>query len=139
MSPDQIAQLKSAPPRVRLWISHWGSGADNFVPVRITLVDGQPMEFYRGGQHEEGYSYSVERYVYDRESGIVSLEFIQDGRDCDGRHSSCVELEWPVNGATRPWEDWSTGEPVERPEFPIAYFDKVDSSQRDYSAEMAGY
>lgn len=139
MSPAQIAELKRFPPRVRLWVTHWGSGADNFGPVRITLEDGKPLAFWRGGPHEEGYSWSGEIYTYDKARGLVTREWPEYGQDCDGRHDSCTTMNWPVNGATRPWEDWQTGEPIERPEFPIAYFAEVDSWQRDHSAEMAGY
>jgi hypothetical protein len=101
--------------------------------VKVTLRPGQSISFSHGGPHEEGYSYTHESYTYDEERGGIVREHDTNARDCDGRidrssadfcflHLLTAGQEGYQDSAVRlpRWED-------------------MRASQRDYSAEAAGY
>ena len=107
--------------RVRFWTYH------NDADVRLTLTNGQTIALVRGGPTDEGYSHESVRFTL--EGDTVVQEYDSDARDCDGRFSTSGTAECRIdrldahqyNGQGYPkWE-------------------RVDASQRDYSAEAMGY
>jgi hypothetical protein len=82
--------------------------------VTLTLKPGATLTHVSGGPTEEGY-YRCET-VYAYTDGIVYRDTYTDSRDCDGRYSMHT-AEQLIDGK---WE-------------------RVNASQRDYSAEAAGY
>lgn len=115
--------------RVRFWVYV----NDTF--VRISLTDGQALTHRAGGATDEGWS--SEANVWALEGNTVRHECYQDGRDCDGRLSSEYVTECPVAdlGAHRISGDdeWALSAPA------LPSWQKVEASQRDYSAEAMGY
>lgn len=114
----------NAQPNARFMV--WANG-DN---VPITLRPGQSLSWSGGGPCDEGYSNTGFTAELDASTGIVYLENWYDARDCDGRVTSERRLQCHVmrlkaskNGYGHPFPDWQD----------------VDHSQRDYSAEAAGY
>lgn len=102
----------------------------NSSPVRLTLRENWPLHWRRGGPTDEGWE--SEETSWYLSQNFVSREHASDGVDCDGRlsrydASSChvcklADLGYPdSDGVTYP--QWQHGE----------------SSQRDYTAERAGY
>lgn len=98
--------------------------------VRIKLRAGQSLHHSHGGRTEEGWSRESNRFEFDGRT--VTNEFCNDGADCDGRMTrhgvvTCAADRLAAgyldteNGAAFP--DWQT----------------VETGQRDYSAESAGY
>lgn len=107
---------------VRFWTFH------NDSKVRIKVRPGRPVVIETGGQTDEGYHWSMERLTV--EGDTVTLETETDARDCDGRYSTSDRftcrvdrMDGYVNGYGDRVPDWK----------------RVDSSQRDYTAEAAGY
>ena len=112
--------------QARFWIYH-RSGV-----VRLKLNEGQTVCFSHGGQTDEGYSWTAEQYSFDGEH-VVS-EWQTDSRDCDGRmtHSGSAYCRF---------SRLSSGSFLDE-EHGVQYPDWMQyrpSSQRDYSAEAAGY
>jgi hypothetical protein len=105
--------------------------------VKLTLRPEQELSWTYGGNTDEGYSYSAEKYTHcgDR---VVS-ESSTEARDCDGRmdhHSVC---ECPLDhlrardmGAEQP--DYPENAGIFAPEW-----QRVSAGQRDYAAEAMGY
>lgn len=85
-------------------------------------TEDSPVVFEYGGPHEEGYSWTREEYWVDFAPGDSSAppkvfhRELCDSRDCDGQYSSEALYYWDG-------ELWQT----------------IDSSQRDHTAEKAGY
>ncbi len=65
---------------IRFWVSHRGS------PVRLSLRDGGRAVLVEQGTDEEGWHCNSK--VYERHGYEVLLDWINDGADCDGRHST---------------------------------------------------
>ncbi len=65
---------------IRFWVSHRGS------PVRLALRDGDRAVLVEQGPDDEGW-YCKSR-VYERHGYEVFLDWMNDGTDCDGRHSA---------------------------------------------------
>lgn len=98
----------------RFTVLHSGS------EVVLTLRPEQSLSWDHYENHDEGWSstWTIWRY----RDGKLQLEQATDGTDCDGRLSTHVELVAvvPASGAFPHW-------------------DEVNSGQRDYAAEAAGY
>ena len=110
---------------VRFWFPL--GGRDYFQAVRLTLSPGQGVEFWYSGRHDEGWESHIERLVYDGEQ--VVHDWCTDGTDCDGRMSrSGTRVMVSPDG----WQSEMFG-------VPVPTWKAVDSSQRDYAAEAAGY
>lgn len=108
----------------RFWIYENGDH------VKLTLRPGQALNHAQGGPTDEGWFREAETFTYDAEAGLVRLERVNDGADCDGRLTHYAELECPLDrlGALTlnecpPMPDWQ----------------RVGASQRDYAAEAMGY
>lgn len=114
--------------RIWIWINQgW---------VRITIAPDRATEFWTGGRHEEGYSYTYYRYY--QEGDEVVYEANEDARDCDGRLDRywsgvmCGQREF--DAATDHTLRCEKGEMLLIPNW-----EKRSSSQRDYNAESMGY
>ena len=95
--------------------------------IKEIIVGSKPVTFESGGPDDEGFEYVSDEYVL--ENGVVIRNTYTESRDCDGRMSSHVRSVCPVGRlSVREFEgdklpDW----------------ERSDASQRDYSAEAAGY
>ena len=128
---------------IRIWTRHNNSWAR--IPVSET-----PIHLDSGGPHEEGYSYTRESFWID--GPWLYVESSTNARDCDGRLDSFSERRAPLStvlhiGSAPHFDRWASVEPVSAPRADryappdgrqIAW-ERVDSSQRDYSAEAMGY
>lgn len=110
--------------RARFWTYH-GEGL-----IRLTLSDGQSLHHYRGGPTDEGWSSESVRWTLD--GGIVTRETVQDGRDCDGRLTRHYVDVCPIAKLASEPAYYDPG-------FKVPRWQSIDSRQRDYSAEQAGY
>jgi hypothetical protein len=134
--PDAIAEELESDHKsitaVRIWI-YWNEGI-----VRITVREDSPIELYRGGPTDEGWSAHEERYSL--EDGILKREMRQSGSDCDGRHERGTVDYWQPEFGTVPCiEVDSQGNCKEVSEQRPNWHDAQDIWQRDYAAEAAGY
>lgn len=115
------------PPNARFWVYERGGW------VKITLRPGQSLSVCTGGDADEGYHWEAVRWLH--EGTHVTCEYTTWGRDCDGRHEyhsvrACKLGE--LKGMDH--EDPESGERLALP-----VWERADESQRDYSAEAAGY
>ena len=99
-------------------------------PVKVTLRPGERKSWGTAQQTEEGWE--SEWVIWEHAGDKVLRESGADGTDCDGRLSTFNEYVCPLNKLH--WGGWG-GEGIGR--FPE--WEKLDSSQRDYAAEAAGY
>jgi hypothetical protein len=105
---------------------HWLQGDYK----KITLIPGGSEEHRTGGRNEEGYSYTS--YQFEHEGDLIRLQIASQAQDCDGRLDTYSEFTCSLDKlAARPA---SGGYDLMLPEW-----EKVDSHQRDYAAEAAGY
>lgn len=104
--------------------------------VKLSLRDGQRRTVKTYAPDEEGWSSCVE--VFWREGDHIYSRVITDGRDCDGQmstdrtfrcHLDHLASERDPDDLKR-WNDQMIGTPD---------WQEVKSSQRDYTAEAAGY
>lgn len=93
-------------------------------PVMITLKPHKPIAHSEGGPTDEGYEW--ERTIYEFDGYYVTATYAHESSCCDGRFSSNREMRCPV-GLLR----------ASKRRSPM--WEKVNSSQRDYFAEAAGY
>ena len=115
--------------------------------VKLTLLPGQSLTHWTGGDTDEGYSYSAETYTHDDDRVICTQT--TDSRDCDGRldsarESACLlsELRARDMGDVDECGQWQADEFVACPENSGIFaprWHKVSACQRDYAAEAAGY
>lgn len=66
----------------RFWIMN-PANCDSL--VKLTLKPGQRLAHGFGGPHEEGWSSHFETWTYDEYSQGIQRQYVDDGRDCDGR------------------------------------------------------
>lgn len=103
--------------------------------VKITLKPEQTLEFYSGGQTDEGFSNSWESWEHEGDRVVYNIT--NDSRDCDGRHGTHYGYECGIgNMASREPncmfpDEWN---PPGLPEWT-----EVRSRNYDQSAEAAGY
>lgn len=109
----------------RFWA--WYNGS----PVRLTIRQGQTLRWATGGRTDEGWF--RECVEWELLGMILYRRDFADGADCDGRLSTSAEcychLEDLASGSTDP-DDPAIGYPC---------WERLESSQRDYAAEAAGY
>lgn len=118
--------------RIRIWV-YWRESI-----VRITLLDGEPLELYSGGPTDEGFHHECHRYEYNAADGVVISSISTSSRDCDGRFDDFREFYWCVGSEMQPMRDVVNGEVVDLPESgPV--WERGAAWQRDFSAEAAGY
>lgn len=109
-------------------------------PVKITLRPGQEMSWGFGYSHEEGYS--SESYEWTHDGDSIREEHCTDGRDCDGRIGSEQIYTALLTRLTGSYPylayvsrlDLAAWDDVSWPQW-----ERASASQRDYSAEAAGY
>jgi hypothetical protein len=97
-------------------------------PVKLTLTDGQTLTHGGFCRHEEGWSSWSTSWEY--EHNIVIRVDETDGYDCDGRLSTHTKCGCCV-------EDLHMGATMDGTTYPAWL--TIGSSQRDYTAEAAGY
>lgn len=110
----------------------------------IVLTDEDPiLETSSGGPTDEGYSYTETRWALDTDEGTVRCETTTDARDCDGwiSHQSDVECHIDDLASLDVYPDGGDAEASEHGPAPfrVPAWREVFYSQRDYSAEAAGY
>jgi hypothetical protein len=96
--------------------------------VKITLRPMQTASWSKRWAHEEGWSAEGETWTHWRDH--IERTVWTDGRDCDGRMSTETVLRCDLahlmddeRPDREPYPDWQ----------------RIESSQRDYQAEAAGY
>ena len=116
-------------PTARLWVLHKGS------PVRITLTAERPeASFGDAGRTEEGWYREGESLWLEKNDNGLTCVFSErwtGERDCDGRHSTRQRAFCPLYLLKAGYRESAT---VAFPVWNVSH-----ASQRDYSAEAAGY
>ena len=120
-------------PRVRIW--EWL----NCAPVCITLEAGKPLTWYQSRRHDEGWSSDEYTWLYlpfpsNPDRGEIYLEWVGDGHDCDGRHTSRRQSVCAVAGGVVAEGTFSLDDDVVYP-----CWKSGGGSERDYTAESMGY
>lgn len=98
--------------------------------VKITLHPGQELEHCVGEKHEEGVTWEANRWEHTGDT--VIHECTRWGRDCDGRWETRLDFETSL-------EELDIRQRELNGEVGPVGWDVKDSSQRDYTAESAGY
>lgn len=107
----------------------------------IVLTEEDPtLDTHTGGATDEGYIHTYTRWALEGET--VTCETTTDGRDCDGHcsHSSvyaCDVVDLATITPSRTQEDEENGTPPLP--FKVPAWESRSRSQRDYTAEAAGY
>ena len=91
--------------------------------ITVTLLKGKHFREQSERRDEEGYS--SRDVIISHKGSHLEMEVKSEASDCDGRVSSYTEYTWPIGGELQ-----QSGVPK---------WKKIDSSQRDYAAERAGY
>jgi hypothetical protein len=98
--------------------------------VKITLRPGQQLHHSSGGPTDEGYHWVASTWEHDHDQ--VRMIEASRSRDCDGRLDTYTEHVCPLAELNaKPWDPSPSGR--------IPKWRRVNSSQRDYAAEAAGY
>lgn len=109
----------------RFWI--WWNGTW----VKITLKPGcEPVRLFRGGRTDEGWTSETLQYEWMGENILMSYE--SDGCDCDGRLSRSGTSVCHLSQLKARCDEYTDG-------LNVPVWVKGESSQRDYTAERAGY
>lgn len=118
--------------------------------VKLSIKQGQKLEFSTGGKCDEGFDVTYFTYKFDGE--MLTLDVFNDARDCDGRFQSGQELcanvktdlklgNIDVSELSRQvsWDqsNWENQKSVEIGT--LINWKKVDNYQRDFEAERCGY
>lgn len=94
----------------------------------IILGEGEHQSYSEGGPTEEGYDYTHISFTHEGDKIVMGIE--NTGRDCDGRIDCSSEFTCDL--------DKLAGH--ENPDgILVPIWERVSASQRDYSAEAAGY
>lgn len=99
--------------------------------VRLALRDGQTFTHAIYASTDEGYSYEATTWSF--EDGDIICHRYTRGRDCDGLH----EHEW--SGACAFASRYGYIDNDVTPAINMPLWRIVDTSQRDHTAEAAGY
>jgi len=112
------------------WIGSW---------VKLTVFPNVPLSLYTGGETEEGWnSYGV-TFELD-EDGLLTAAHWSDGRDCDGRLSTCDDFGVPLLALQRLGSARDNRNPDNSyAERTAPEWIRERSFQRDYFAEAMGY
>lgn len=106
--------------------------------VTLTLRPGQTLHAYAGGATDEGYFSVWESWTH---TGFGILRVTEgDSRDCDGRMST-HDSEFCTLQNLRSYAYCDRCDPDEPPRIVsgLPKWDTVSRSQKDYTAEAAGY
>ena len=103
--------------------------------VKITLRPDQSLSWFSGGPTDEGYCYEVT--TWELEDGVLSEQWVQTARDCDGPSDTHYTCSCPVDRLSiiEPYAMEGT------PALPFLTPDWVNESrgQRDHYAEAMNY
>lgn len=102
----------------------------------IVLSPENPkVEAFTSGEHEEGWSSTA--VTWELDGDVVRCTVYTDGRDCDGRMSSCDVSVCSIGCLADRVPYCAEGEKAHP--FKVPEWTDEKSSRRDYSAEAAGY
>jgi len=112
--------------------------------VKLTLRPGQEFNWRKYQRTEEGWTAESHTWSHDEPSGTVFSEEVLDALDCDGRCSSYWKGSFSVTEFPRKAMPCSiafddNGIPVEDKTILTPSWERCSASQRDHSAEAAGY
>jgi len=122
---------------------------DPFAPVSVVCEEGETMGYvvahgFQSARTEEGYASTGVEVYFGEKPGTYEVKVYNDGRDCDGRLSNQSEYVVGPAGKRKRFY-WSRNWKLNRPEGKFGVkgsfkiLSKGRSSQRDYTAEAAGY
>ena len=117
--------MRQSPPNARFW-AYVNQG-----PVKITLKPNQVLSHVEGGPTDEGWSYHAT--CWDHEGDRVTREYTNNACDCDGRLDRYSDDECLLEDLREGSKSF-TNDGVAMPKW-----QRVSASQRDHSAERAGY
>ena len=100
----------------------------NSEPVLVKMRKGQTLSHVSGGPTDEGFSFEGRQWEFDGEKVIASTTI--KAQDCDGRLDQYFESKCYV-------ANLKAGYAMDNITYPA--WEKVETSQRDYSAEAMGY
>ncbi len=121
---------------LRIW--HYWNGCH----TKLTLIPGKPINIHRYETTDEGYSFEQDNILLG-EDGRVTMESVDDGRDCDGRLTR--ESHYVMDGLTRIEVEQEPTAVMQRAGIEASWsvmvpnWMKARSTQRDEYAEAAGY
>lgn len=118
--------MSETTPNARFWV--WVNGGN----VKLTLKPGQRLVHNEGGPDEEGYSYTQEAWKH--EGRYVTRCWTMQAKDCDGRIDRFDRSRYKVADMITDYAYKESSDIQHRPEW-----ENTGGSQRDYSAEAAGY
>jgi hypothetical protein len=113
----------SQPRNARFWII-W-----NATLAKLTLAPGQRLTLSSFSRHEEGWTRQWKSFEHTGEA--VEHTTHEDGTDCDGRSSYTATCLCPLSELAAFKSDYF--------EEPLPKWTVLESEQRDYTAEQAGY
>ena len=110
--------------------------------VKLRLAKGEAVSFGESEGTEEGWRARWESYEYDR--GVVTHTWGSRERDCDGLHETFGETECGIaHLRSEPYvrERWAFDGFRSDPEcaYLLPAWEDIRTSQRDHTAETAGY
>lgn len=109
----------------RFWIMH------NDDWCRVALRDGDSIELYRREEYDDGRSHTWTHY--QREGDVITCDIQIEASDCEGRTEQSFEVSTTLT-------QLESAEPDPDYDFPPRpVWQPVDYSQRDHTAEAAGY
>jgi hypothetical protein len=99
--------------------------------VKLTLKPGQGLQWGKSWRHDEGWSSEDYYWRYPKDGGVIFRSHGTDGTDCDGRMSTIHESFCFPEDLQAHFVDEDT--PM------LPKWERINSRQRDYQAERAGY
>lgn len=100
--------------------------------VRLTLsLNASVITHTRGGYTDEGWERVSVTYEWDVDAHMVILHTFRAGADCDGRYDHEAVYTCMVEDLRRDYDEYA--------DVMMPAWTRVDTSQRDYSAEAMGY
>lgn len=112
-------------------------------PVNIIInEDDFSLSCCEGGRTEEGYSVTYYDISTTDDPDWYSVSIANRSMDCDGRFDTANDGLVRLRSKPQRFymnHDWKTGKPVGNAMYRKLSWRKQEYSQRDYSAEAAGY
>lgn len=105
--------------------------------VKLTLKPGQRIQHEQRGQHDEGWWIRQSAWVFD--GNEVVSDTVDDGTDCDGRLSRGMKLACPVERLFSRIQTLPYAPNMGHGAIGLPDWAKIQSGQRDHTAEAAGY
>lgn len=112
-----------------IWVNSPLSGEN----LRLYLHPKRPVSFRQAGPTDEGWSCTT--VEYRRIGRFIYREWLEDGRDCDGRLTTYSVCRWDQKTYQASWVCEGAG--LVRRSYPV--WERVEEYQRDYEAERMGY